>query len=418
MNTISETTVLIARFGMVVAICLVGFSRVAIADDHRVALVIGNAQYNKNQDLRSPAVDARAVAAKLRNLGFDLVGGSAHVDVELEDMDNLLFALQDKLIKSGPGTLTMVYYSGHGIAYEGENFLIPVDDEKIIYRDQLSRKALGSNELVKRLKASRGGANIVILDACRDTPLPDRDPTKSFQSKGLVRIDPPSNTLIVYAAAEGMVAFDGPPGGHSPFTKALLKTIDMPIRFWDAVNATADEVAHSTDNKQKPWIGSIEAGWKPVFLHGQGNGVTPPPPPPSPPPPLYAEHEKAYNEAKKSNTILAYFSVMADFPGTSSATSSRRAIGQLIPHNFSKPPARGHQELTELEIRWCLRQEMWIHDFKSVARAEDRVSDFNRRVDDYHSRCRSYSYQGNAQARAENWIDQHGRWIASSQPSW
>ena len=416
MNTISETTVRIARFAVVIAICLVGLSRVAIADDHRVALVIGNAQYDKATALNSPAVDATTVSLKLQNLGFELVGGEAQVNVSLKDMHELLTALQVKLSRSGPDTLAMVYYSGHGVAHEGQNFLIPVDDKQITYRDELSRKAIGVDDLLKTLTARSGGANVVILDACRDnSTLPRIDSTKSFQAKGLVRIEaPPPNTLIVYAAAAGMVAYDGGPDANSPFTSALLKTLDMPIRLWDAVNATADEVKFLTDDKQVPWIGALRAGWKPIFLHGQSN-VTPPPPPP---PPLVAEHEKAYNDAKKSNTILAYFSVMADFPRTSSATSSRRAINQLVPLHFNKPPARGHQELTELEIRWCLRQEMWIHDFKSVARAEGRVSDFNRRVDDYHSRCGSYSYQGNARVRAENWIDQHGRWIASTRPSW
>ena len=68
----------------------------------RVALVIGNGDYGRFAELRNPANDARAMAEKLRSVGFKLVGDKAHVDVKHRRMARLLRDLQNLLSRSGP----------------------------------------------------------------------------------------------------------------------------------------------------------------------------------------------------------------------------------------------------------------------------------------------------------------------------
>ena len=95
----------------------------------RVALVIGNGDYARFGDLRNPANDARAMAEKLQSVGFRLVGGEAHVDVTRQAMARRLRELEDELAQeSGERTTALVYYSGHGVAEAGSNWLVPVDD--------------------------------------------------------------------------------------------------------------------------------------------------------------------------------------------------------------------------------------------------------------------------------------------------
>ena len=226
----------------------------------RVALVIGNGDYARFGDLRNPANDARAMAQKLQSLGFRLVGDKAHVDVTRQSMASLLGDLEDVLAAEGSGSATtvLVYYSGHGVAEVGSNWLVPVNDEGIRYREDVPDLAIGARSVMRRLEGRRGGLNILILDACRNNPLPSRRKTKGALSKGLARMDAPSNSVIVYAAAPGQVAYDGA-GELSPFTGALLAAMDRPgRRLMDVLGATAAVVERETEGmpegRQEPWL--------------------------------------------------------------------------------------------------------------------------------------------------------------------
>ena len=79
------------------------------------------------------------MARKLQSLGFELVGDAAHVDVD---------AARDGAVAGGfgrtrwgrlPGrnATALVYYSGHGMAEAGSNWLVPVDDGDIRYREDV-----------------------------------------------------------------------------------------------------------------------------------------------------------------------------------------------------------------------------------------------------------------------------------------
>ena len=104
----------------------------------RVALVIGNAKYPTLGSLRNPANDARAMASKLRDLDFELIGDKAHVDVTRREMLRLLNSLEDRLRPTKEAT-ALVYYSGHGVSADGDNWLIPTDDGDIQYREERAR---------------------------------------------------------------------------------------------------------------------------------------------------------------------------------------------------------------------------------------------------------------------------------------
>jgi len=104
---------------------------------------------------------------------------------------------------------------------------------------------------------------LVLLDACRDNPFAKQMKrsltiaTRSV-SRGLATIEPDPGTLVVYAAKDGEVAFDGD-GDNSPFTTALLKNIATPglevRRLFDFVR---DDVMEMTQRRQKPFsYGSI-----------------------------------------------------------------------------------------------------------------------------------------------------------------
>src|SRR5438445_413993 len=107
---------LLAAFGLVSA----AFAQPA---ENRIALVIGNAAYQAGA-LQTPANDAGLVAQTLQAAGFDVVGAR---DLDIATLRSSFREFLDKARASGPDTVALVYFAGHGLQFEGENYLVPVD---------------------------------------------------------------------------------------------------------------------------------------------------------------------------------------------------------------------------------------------------------------------------------------------------
>src|SRR5918997_1284084 len=74
----------------------------------RVALVVGNGAYAETAALPNPPKDARAVAAALRGLGFEVIEA---VDLDHPDMLEALAGFADRLEGARGG---LVFFAGHG----------------------------------------------------------------------------------------------------------------------------------------------------------------------------------------------------------------------------------------------------------------------------------------------------------------
>jgi uncharacterized caspase-like protein len=227
----------------------------AATAERRVALIIGNSAYKNAVPLPNPASDAAAVAAMFKKAGFDVV------DSKL-DLGNTAMrrAVREFTGIARNADIAVVYYAGHGIEFEGTNYLIPVDaelasdvdvDDETISLDRIMRML----DPVRRLR-------LVILDACRENPFAKKM-TRTIASRsvgrGLAKIEVTStDTLVAFAAKAGMTAADGA-GDHSPFTAALLDSLAIPgLDLRIAFGRVRDEVMKNTDNKQEPYVyGSI-----------------------------------------------------------------------------------------------------------------------------------------------------------------
>jgi tetratricopeptide (TPR) repeat protein len=225
----------------------------------RVALVIGNGNYAVLPDLPNPKHDAAAVAAQLQGLGFTLVGDRAHVDVSKAQLSTLLIDFQQAL---KPGDLGLFYYAGHGAAHGGRNYLLPVDDTGLRWREQLPDLAYDAGRVLETLQSRGRGVNLIVLDACRDNPLPPRDRERTGQTeRGLLAMAPAAaeqNLQFLYAAGPGQRALDGK-GNNSPFTLAFLEALRTPGLSWEALmKATAREVQRLAPEAPLPyWEGRL-----------------------------------------------------------------------------------------------------------------------------------------------------------------
>jgi tetratricopeptide (TPR) repeat protein len=223
---------------------------VAITNERRVALVIGNAAYRGVPPLRNSGNDAEAVAAKLKAMGFTSV--TLVLDASREELMGRLAAFSRE---AEAADWAVVYYAGHGMQVEGENWLIPVDATLRSDRD-VKLQAISLDQV----RASVEGAKklrLVILDACRDNPFLAQiarsgGATRSI-GRGLARIEPGA-TLIAFAAKENQVALDGD-GANSPFTEELIKHMATPGLEIDRLfRRVAQAVLARTGNKQEPHV--------------------------------------------------------------------------------------------------------------------------------------------------------------------
>ncbi|MGA2058606.1 MAG: caspase family protein [Bradyrhizobium sp.] len=249
--------------GLAVAAALAGFtSASALADGRRVALVIGNGAYRSVPALPNPPNDAGDVVAALKRLGFEV---TLITNASFDEMRRGLIALGRDAAGADMAT---VYFAGHGMEINGENWLIPVDAE--LKRDTDAANEAISLQSVMMQLSSTTSLGLVILDACRNNPFAakmNRSLAVRAVSGGLGRIEPVGNVLVAYAARDGTTALDGN-GRNSPFTAALLRNIETPgVEVTFVFRNVRDDVMEATRNEQQPFVyGSLSR--KAIYLAG------------------------------------------------------------------------------------------------------------------------------------------------------
>ena len=107
------------------AICM-AFTATAAQAEKRVAFVVGNGTYKNVAPLPNPSVDAKAMAAALRNVGFEVVEGSNLT------RDKMTERLLDFGKKAQGADVALFFYAGHGIAISGTNYLLPIDADDAV----------------------------------------------------------------------------------------------------------------------------------------------------------------------------------------------------------------------------------------------------------------------------------------------
>jgi Caspase domain len=216
--------------------------------EQRVALVIGNSRYRNASPLPNPDNDAQSIAQLLNSAGFEVVTAN---DLTQNDMIGVVQDFTARVAARGPNTVAMVYYAGHGVQLEGENYLIPVD-AKVSSPLDLVNSSVRLVDILATLEAIPSRVRIVVLDACRDNPFP----SVVDAGRGLAIADAPSGSIVGYSTAPGTEALDGS-NGHSPYTSAFLRLArepDLPIE--QLFKRVRLEVNHATDGEQTPWESS------------------------------------------------------------------------------------------------------------------------------------------------------------------
>jgi Caspase domain len=214
----------------------------------KVALVIGNSTYS-SRPLKNPVNDADDISSFLRQAGFKVTEIKNAGFIELRSS---IKYFDEQLTNNDIG---IIYYSGHGIEFQGKNYLIPIDAQ-IRDEEDIPRQGFDiSSQLQKMSKNNK--ANIFILDACRSSPIFTKH---KGSNDGLTQMMAPTGTIIAYSAAPGQLASDGN-GRNSPYTAALLKEAKNPNKkIEDVLKETSKRVSNETGGKQVPWYNSSLIG--------------------------------------------------------------------------------------------------------------------------------------------------------------
>jgi hypothetical protein len=235
-------------WGILSALLFAAFSTFPAAAEKRVALVIGNSAYQSVPRLENPKSDALLVADTLQRLGFTLVGGGAQVELDKAAFDNAVQRFGSQLIGAD---VALFYYAGHGVQVRGTNYLVPITANPTRETDvdfQMVDVAL----VLRQMDGAGTKLNIVILDACRNNPFGGRGLRAS--DGGLAQIRAPEGTLLSYATQPGNVALDGS-DGHSPYTRALVETMQRPgLDVLQTFNQVGLVVKRATGSAQQPWV--------------------------------------------------------------------------------------------------------------------------------------------------------------------
>lgn len=230
-----------------IILVLIIFSFAFIAqEEKRLALVIGNANYDKGA-LKNPVNDAELVAKTLDSLNFDVI-----LKKNLEYRSQFVRAIREFGQKRAEYDVAFVYYAGHGIQVDNENFLLPTKEE-FMSEDDVLDFGVSVQNVLRYLESESEKVNILILDACRDNPFEvEWNATRSIKGSGLAKIPPPTGSLIAFSTDAGSTAADGA-SENSVYCKSLCKNFLLEDVSIDQVfrNVRSD-VLKSTNNKQRP----------------------------------------------------------------------------------------------------------------------------------------------------------------------
>jgi hypothetical protein len=323
--------------------------------DRRVALVIGNGDYERADKLANPVTDAQRMRDVLSQIGFEVVYGENLAKQPLErTIGRFANEVQD-------ANVALVYFAGHGATFGDVPYVVPVDAQFSTLAE-IPYELVPLETLISELRRAKG-VRIAILDACRDDTAERELKRVSARggevTRGLGRVRNPEGLILAYATQYLSTAADGDPSGDSPFTTALLNHIATPgLDVKELFYRVGNDVIAATNGKQRPEIGVsffdsyalVPGSSGPVVAHAVPVPVAEPPPSPPRAPVIPGFDPRAlelsYWESVRNSTSPAMVQTYLDkYPNGIFANLAKARIQELrdahsTPPSPPAPPRR------------------------------------------------------------------------------
>jgi Caspase domain len=279
----------------------------------RFALVIGNSDY-KTGALATPANDAGLVADALSAAGFTVTGAA---NLDQPTLRQTLTEFVEQVEAAGPDAVALVYLSGYGLQFNGDNYFVPVDAD-IQNPVDVPLQAIRISDFLQPLAALPARVKIVILDGARENPFA-RAGGQPLAS-GLALFDPIPGVALAFNAAPGTVA-PNETGPYGAYATALTEMIAAGGLSLDDIFARVRlRVSDLTQGAEIPWYVS---GLQEPFLMTELAAGAPPPPSVTPiadirDKPLrdFGNVDDAYAAVLELDTIDGYVQFLALYPNS------------------------------------------------------------------------------------------------------
>lgn len=278
------------------------FSATAVHAEKRVAFLVGNAAYDHAPDLDNPIRDTELIASTLVDLDFE-VSMFSNLDRDQIGRELSLF------LKNTEGAdVTLFYFAGHGLQYDGQNYLVGID-AKLETEFDISSEALDLSKVIELLERNSRAA-LVFIDACRDNPLANAfyaqnfSQTRALTTRGLAPMTRSfQGSMITFSASPGQVAYDGT-GANSPFAAALARHLPTEnLEVLSLMKRVIRDVKTETGDLQTPMVTNDLTAE--IYMRlGGGEGAV-----------LALQQEEAFFEAASEiGTLRAWDIYLSRFP--------------------------------------------------------------------------------------------------------
>ena len=222
----------------------------------RVALVVGNAEYETQAKLPGSADDADNVAKILGDAGFDVIPAK---NVKTRS-DFIEFFLRPFLDKINEDDFVVFYYSGHGFSYGGETYLELLNSPETISEDKIFSTFVSVTGVRSTMADRKPGFLLMLLDACRNVGSKkfERTAARAGELEKGPKLDalPSGNVVIGFSSDLGSPSIGSSASGKmSDYTAALAKFLPAADKNFDWVQKEVHaEVQIATNDRQKPFF--------------------------------------------------------------------------------------------------------------------------------------------------------------------
>lgn len=213
-------------------------------NEKRVALLIGNSKYTKTAKLKNPENDVVLMQGVFDSLNFETI------QVINGDYNAMLAGLKSFSTTAKDADVAVFYYAGHGLQFDGKNYLIPVD-ANIESKESVALETMDMAIVLRTMELTKNKdrLNLIILDACRNNPF---NSWSRGGESGLAPATPANGTIVAYSTSPNSTASDGL-GSNGLYTEQLAKQLLKPQRIEDVFINTRIQVEDKSQGKQSPW---------------------------------------------------------------------------------------------------------------------------------------------------------------------
>ena len=221
---------------------------------NKLALLIGNNAYETGDVLKCCTNDAHDLSNKLRSIGFTT---TVETDGDFFTMRKTIDDFADRISSND---LVVFFFAGHGLQWNDQNYLLPIDTNRIFMKEHLWDRAINAQCTLNLMSAMNPYAIVFILDCCRGYWIKNealrgaRTRNGSLPQTGLANMSAVVGSLVAFACAPGETAEDVASNGRNGlFTFHLLEHIAKPnVSVEDILCDVCNAVVTETNGGQTP----------------------------------------------------------------------------------------------------------------------------------------------------------------------